>query len=41
MVTLQISLKMFLLLNKVKMAVPWTYIIEEVNGEKIARRNVL
>ena len=36
MVTLQISLKIFLLLKKVKMAVPWIYIIKEVNGEKIA-----
>ena len=33
--TLQIDLKKYLLLKKVKNIVPWTYIINDLNGEEI------
>ena len=33
--TLQIGLKMFLLIKNVKNTVPWTYVINDLNGEEI------
>ena len=33
-VTLQIGLEKFLRLKKVKITVPWTYVIEDFNEEK-------
>ena len=35
--TLQIGLKMFLLIKNVKNTVPWTYVINDLNGEEIIR----
>ena len=32
---LQIGLKKFLLLAKIKITVPWTYVINDLNGEEI------
>ena len=32
---LQIGLKKFLLLKKIKNTVPWTYVIDDLNGEEI------
>ena len=34
-VILQIGLKKFLLLKKIKNTVPWTYVIDDLNGEEI------
>ena len=34
-ITLQIGLKKFLLLKKIKNTVPWTYIIDDLNGDEI------
>ena len=36
--TLQIGLKKFLKLKKVKNTVPWTYVITDLNGEEIVGR---
>ena len=33
--TLQIGLKMFLLIKNVENTVPWTYVINDLNGEEI------
>ena len=33
--TLQIGLKKYLLLKKVKNTVPWTYVINDLNGEEM------
>ena len=34
----QIGLKKFLKLKKVKNTVPWTYVINDLNGEEIVER---
>ena len=34
-VTLQLGLKKYLLLKKAKNTVPWTYVINDLNGEEI------
>ena len=34
-VILQIGLKKFLLLKKIKNTIPWTYVIDDINGEEI------
>ena len=36
--TLQIGLKKFLKLKKVKNTIPWTYVITDLNGEEIVGR---
>ena len=33
--TLQIDLKKYLLLKKLKNTIPWTYVINDLNGEEI------
>ena len=35
-VYIQISLKMFFVIKKIKNTVPWTYVINDLNGEKLA-----
>ena len=36
--TLEIGLKKFLKLKKVKNTIPWTYVITDLNGEEIVGR---